>query len=368
VSAREGLGRVRYAGSNTARGKSYHSFDGYDGPSHRGSVQPRVELILGAMGKPLRRHGLDLGCSIGGFCLCLAHRGAIMTGIDYDHQAIAVATEYADNLELPCEFHCLDITLDVIRKAVVGQDIVIWLSQWMWFVKQHGLEDGLDALFEIGKRPTTLFFSTSFGDGQAGDAMRLHGITEERMQTILSDCFEHVRRLGTADNWKYRPIYRCRGSRRWEYVGQGNNEIRRRGYDRIEKRQPAENVEREARALGILCSPHFPRLLSAHGTMVEMTYCGNRLRAATMPQDWRQQAEEILHALRAAGLEHRDIQPRNLLVRQGVIGLCDFSWSGPVGEDLAKMPGGLNRLHRPPEGGVDDRYSLYTSLTALGAK
>ena len=360
----QNLGVVQYEGSNIAQGKAYHSFDGFKGSSHRGSVAPRVKLITDTI-KVKGHTGLDLGCSVGGVSLHLAAAGAKMTGIDYDPQAIAVGREYAKKSKLPPTFVCEDITLETIRTYAPRADFVVWFSQWMWFVKAHGLEAGLDAIWEIGRRKVSFFFETSLGDGMAGKVMRHHGINAERMTGILNDCFVNVRNLGIGDGWRNRPVWYCHVPQSITVKAQPENRVIRLGSDRVMKMQPSDNAIREAAALRALSGPHFPRLLHADEECIVMEYAGQQLHK--LPPDWQTQEAEILAGLTAAGIIHRDIRPANLCIRNGVIKLIDFSWAGPIGEDSAKLPSGLGSRYKAPDGFSDD-HSLRSSLLAIKMK
>jgi hypothetical protein len=78
---------------------------------------------------------------------------------------------------------------------------------------------------------------------------------------------------------------------------------------------------------------------------------------------------EIVARLRAAGVEHRDVHPANVIVRDdGELRLIDFAWASVPGvRDVtppplgtAVLPPATGRLIdvRPPEGGGDDLYAV----------
>ena len=360
------LGQQRYAGSNTQPGKAYHSFDGYSGPSHRGNVQPRVNKILKAY-KVDGKCGLDLGCSIGGVSFALQRRGAKMIGVDYDDQAINVARAVIESTGLNPVFINKSITNEFIRSTIDRCDFVVWFSQWMWFVELHGISAGIDAIYEIGSKGKTLFFETSTGDGMAGKAMRKHNISNERIITILKDCFKKVVDLGVGDNWKARHIYHCSGSLAQAWRGYVGTKFHRLSYDIVRKTANQNIVLHERKAINRLSGGHFPKLMRDDSPeCIYMNYCGQRL--AALPSNWRDQCEEILSELLKANIQHRDIRPQNLLFRNGKIILCDFGWCTIDG--ISHSPNTPRRLgsdFKAPHG-FDDKYSLYKSMGYLKRK
>lgn len=111
--------------------------------------------------------------------------------------------------------------------------------------------------------------------------------------------------------------------------------------------------------------PHFPVLMSAGDGILVMDYCGEMVRAATMPGNWKEQAEEILATLDDVGCAHNDIKPDDILVKDGVLYLIDFNWSTIKGVPIPKgWPEALGCKFRAPWG-YDDRWSLYISILSV---
>lgn len=368
------LGKEMFAGSNITKGKAYHSFNGFEGNSHVGNVGQRVKLITDnydVSGK----HGIDFGCSVGGISIELARKCTTMSGYDHDHQAINVGQAYSDKENLSAFFNTTNINLEFIQNypyirnyPYYSMDFCIWFSHWMWFVKQHGIEDALNALWHLGKTIPVLFFETSLGDGKAGDVMKDNGIDESKMISILKNCYKSVKKIGVHESWRKRPIFMCEGCLPSEYKGYHNNKIERIGYNTITKKQSIEHCNKEFKYLQLLnnMNNHFPIIYSKHGdTILKMSYCGEPLRQ--LPSNWELQAEEILFSLKKFNIVHRDIIPRNLLVQDGKIKLIDFSWSGPPDEDTSKFPPLLGTDFKKYPGfndrfSFDNKYSLYKSL------
>ena len=363
------LGKERFAGSNIAQGKAYHSFDGLETTSYTGNVGQRVNLITDNYDVNGKK-GVDLGCSVGGISIELARRGASMCGYDHDHQAIEVARTYSKEFGLFNIFSSQNIDLDFIKKIPFSDySFCIWFSHWMWFLKQHGIEDALDALWHLGKNVPVLFFETSLGDGMAGKEVSAQGIDEKKMMQILGHCYKSVKKIGVDEQWRKRPIFMCEGCLPYEYKGYQDNKIWRSKYNTVVKTQNDDGFVREYSSLVKLEAVNLIRFPIAElwqgnvSNALYMSYCGEPLKK--LPANWKDQAEEILLALKEANIVHRDIIPRNLLIKDGIIKLIDFSWSGPPDEDISKFPGRLGTDFRKYPG-FDDRYSLYKSLEWIG--
>jgi len=359
------LGAIRFDGSNIWRGKAYHSFDGLETDSHVGNVGQRVKLITDNYDVK-DKTGVDLGCSVGGISIELSKRGASLCGYDHDHQAIEVARIYSKKFGLFNIFSSQNIDLDFIQKIPFSDySFCVWFSQWMWFLKQHGIEDALDALWHLGKSVPVLFFETSLGDGKAGEAIKDHSIDEKRMVQILGNCYKNVKKIGIDEQWRKRPIFMCEGCLPSEYKGYHNNKIERIGYNKIRKTQNKDQHIRELVSIRKITkdglTKHFPVGHPPNDieNTIDMSYCGEPL--TKLPDNWKCQAEEILQALKDVNIVHRDIIPRNLLIKDGVIKLIDFSWSGPPDEDTSNFPTKLGTDYRKRPG-FDDRYSLYKCL------
>ena len=196
----------KYDGSSLENGLPYHSFFGLRVRSHRGDVGPRAEQILDNI-DVAGLQGVDLGCNIGGITFSMERAGASMTGVDYDEGAIHIARVVGDELGSSAKFTAASISPQNLLGFCRGRQLVVWLAQWMWFVRQHGKEQGIEALRRISKETQILVFESSFGDGMAGPLMRQLGITKPLVKEIISDHFDLVRDLGRShDGWHRREI------------------------------------------------------------------------------------------------------------------------------------------------------------------
>lgn len=148
----------------------------------------------------------------------------------------------------------------------------------------------------------------------------------------------------------------------------GNRVIKRAGKTFRRKGitfDPAELLAREAEFLKLLRdSPHFPTVCEQQEGCIVLTYEGDLITKDNLPQDWRQQAEEILAALDAHHIVHRDIKQINLLVNSGRIVLIDFGWAILESEPYFSCPQEIGE-QIPPELINDNRTALYAALEKL---
>ena len=133
-------------GSNTRKGWLYHDFNLPDhfAHVHRPNTKARLDHIsphLDFTGKKV----IDLGCSSGGITLGIAMMGADHAyGADYDRNMIEIGKAMASNHQIVnASFHEMIIPdpEHLKKNTFPHADVLVWLSQWMWCVKQDGLEE-----------------------------------------------------------------------------------------------------------------------------------------------------------------------------------------------------------------------------------
>lgn len=158
-------------GGSLTPGKAYHDIPGEPGPTFRQGSQDRADHIATLIDVD-GKHGLDLGCSVGGISFGLEQHGAVMTGVDYDPSSIETALQVAERRQSTCAFMVADLTADRTWGWLSGEgfDFAVWLSNWMWIAAQAGHEQAAVRLHQLSLAVPTLVFETAQGpgDGMAG--------------------------------------------------------------------------------------------------------------------------------------------------------------------------------------------------------
>lgn len=338
-------------GSSIENGKLYHDlpFAGLEGiPSHRLATAGRITQILAEVDVRGRRV-LDLGCGPGGISIGLALAGADhVLGVDYDKQALEVARAAAEHLGISSRVRFEHGNLNKALPAGDGWDVVIWLSQWMWMVKQQGRAEALDQLHDVSRRAKVLVFETAADDGEAA----IRGTNQGIIAGWLEAAIVH-RKIGTiasAGNWFERPVHFCRDPRAtWIGSRAAIERVDRKSVTKCyAKSAPDWMPKRESVALQRLDgSSHVPRLLEM---IDERTL---RIEWAGWPERVQHrmlsQGDRLLADLKDARIRHRDIRPPNLLGINGRLKLIDFEWAlfddeadtpAPGPPELGTMPNG----------------------------
>ena len=148
----------------------------------------------------------------------------------------------------------------------------------------------------------------------------------------------------------------------------------------ILKQTTGDLAWRDAELLRRLEGPHFPRVIEAGqedgwSVAVFERIAGRELtqvipEIAATPKTLATfvgECLDILEALQAAGITHRDIHARNILVCDGHPVLIDFSWA--IAPDMPCFdPRGLGNDGRPPDGSFCDVFSMGKVFAACAPK
>lgn len=111
-----------------------------------------------------------------------------------------------------------------------------------------------------------------------------------------------------------------------------------------------------------------PEFVSSDPEHIVTRYAGEPVSEFSLPDNWPDQAEQILGVLRAHGCAHNDIWIPNIVVADDRLRLIDFAWALPIGTAVpADWPEELGR-HSPDVNTFDDRAALFAALESVSAK
>lgn len=309
----------RCAGSSIADGVTYHDIPGYN-KCHRRDTARRWKLISQNIDwkNGANLHLLDIGCSVGGLSLKASLVCQHVLGIDYDKDSIAVAKYLADKYNrINLHFECRKIDEEFV-KWLGTFHVTLWLSQWMWLVKEYGWDRAKRMLFDVSRKSFTMVFECAGNDG--GAAL---GKTQEEIGKIFEDntCYFRYRNLGVIPGWGERNIYigdKHSVSTPASVIHRIQPEVVRK----IFRDSAMWQLDREVKALRRLEDyDNFPKIIDVGNNYIDMSYCGSV--AETFDDA---QCAVILKALKDCRLTHRDIRKDNILTRNDKLYLIDFGW------------------------------------------
>ena len=344
------------AGSATKKGWLYHDFPlpENDFLSHRKNSLTRIRKISRRV--PIyRSRVLDLGCSSGGISIGMALLGASkVIGVDYDSNAVALAKAAAEKYAI----NNVEFNFSRAEAFDIPQvDVIVWLSNWMWIVQQHGMEAALDLLFDIPRKAQAQFmvFESAADDGKAA----IRGTTQTDIEHFLrsSTPYTRIENIGAfKDAWRRlgqeRMVFVC-SEPRIQWQGKGAVILRNDRFTVTKTYEPqylwARDLESEClqRLAGY---PHFPNIIDEGDCWIKMQWAGNPVRELSQVK----QLGDIVAILSKERIIHRDICLENLLFRDDQLYLIDFGWAIVDGQEPPMQPKkGLGRGFYTP-GDWDD--------------
>jgi len=93
-------------------------------------------------------------------------------------------------------------------------------------------------------------------------------------------------------------------------------------------------AKREAQIMktALAGAPWAPELVYATSELLVLNYCGEQVTTDTLPEDFLEQAEDILVGLQERGVKHNDIKAKEVLVKDDRLYLCDYGWASVNGD------------------------------------
>ena len=366
-----GMGQDYQPGNASKPGHTYSPIpfpEFSDVPYQRNIVEQRFKIMRDDLMK-LRTSGrlLDVGCHTGFNCFKFDAMGFECTGVEADPLTCEIATDVARLHERPIEFRNQHASADMLD--TMGQfDVVLMLAVFQWIAKANGYDAAVATLKRLTAVSDILYFETSMGtEGKAKmpmlpDATSVETLLQEaghphvtclagldrnrylfrtarfEPETVATD--EQVRRAvqyaadNPADHEKTNNYFH---SRVWNYyAGEGNYWAVKLVRPLVEEAAPL--LRREHEFLKRVTSRFMPTHIAhgrvdEHSLLVSQWKPGVPLDSAEIAMDRPQlesfaaQLSEILDQLQAAGIEHRDIRPANLLWDGEQLSLIDFGWA-----------------------------------------
>lgn len=345
------LGKSGAEGSSRAAGTPYQNIPSLPNvKAHRSNCEVRASAIYEMVdldGKTV----LDLACNVGTISGLLAQRGAKVRGVDHDEDSINLAREVNKGVDATFDVETIDLEF---IESLPHYDVIVWLSQFNWLVKQKGLEHALDCLWEIGKHCDTLIFETA---GRNDGSAPIDFFQEEILRLLCRNTiFTDIRDLGQwNDLWTPRNVFLCRKplvehkgffSRVWPGI-RGEVIKKFEGHE-----YGIQLKERGALFLRALEKTHIaPRLIVEQAELLVMSWAGPQ--ATFLPE---KDVLQIMGGLNSLGITHRDITPDNLRFDGEKIVLIDYSFAVFPGE-VTNVSKDLGGKYKCPHG-FNDEYSM----------
>jgi len=124
-------------------------------------TKSRFEAIEASLAGLSISSGMDIGCHVGYFCFAMAQKGIPMLGIDVDPRSIRIAQYVANKIGIQnivfCPMAVSTATMCLLPKV----DIVLLLSVWHHWVREHGFETAGQMLSAVWERSGKVLFFES---------------------------------------------------------------------------------------------------------------------------------------------------------------------------------------------------------------
>lgn len=337
------LGATKYDGSSVRVGVPYQNIGSIQGNRNNSEMRAnRINELVPVKDKTV----LDLGCNVGTISNRLAELGATVVGVDHDADSIAVARE----MNSKAMYACVDINLEYIR-SLPHFDVVVWLSQFMWLVKQHGMDYALDCLWELGKHCDTLVFETAGrDDGSAPIPYAQSDIFALLCKnTIFTDITDHGQ---WNDMWTPRNVFVLKNplvlhDSFFSCVFPTTRGLVKKHFKDYEYARQMK--ARYSQVLSYVTSPYLPKLVAEDHDSLTLSWEGPRSKFISDDD-----ANGILECL--GPIKHRDIRPDNVLFNGQNSVLIDFTFASFPGE-ITNVSHDLGGKYKCPNG-FNDEYSL----------
>lgn len=353
-----------------------------DVPYQRRAVDSRFELIVNRLPEPFRTgRVLDIGCHTGYNCFLFSLLGYQCTGVEIDPLTSEIARDVNELKNTGISFINQALSSDLINR-LDRFDITLFLSTFQWVVLAEGFEAAVALLGEVQARCDVMFFETSMGnegkmklpqlpDGEAVRAMlkksahhshvdflgvvsspdevtprllfRSHCPQVASMPELNAMDVETIQRLERVAEHRT-PNY---GKENKEFIskiyrGMSDDQTVALKFVTAKSKKNARLLYREHEFLAALADvKHVPRLFG-HGirdgtyVLVSGWADGPTLAdALENPNDFDSVSlsgvaaglEELADSLRSAGIHHRDLRARNIILSPDGPVLIDFGWS-----------------------------------------
>ena len=339
--------------------KLYHDLP-FPGFSHlkarRNMSRQRIDRIFQLVSIPAKTV-LDIGCSDGAISLGMVECGASrVIGIDSNKGSIETATTVAKSLKFSTvQFLNEKVNVEWTKKTKEF-DVIIWLSQWQWSVRQDGLDKSFELLYEMSRKGKIMVFESASNDGGGG----IKDSTQDDIEQWLKEhtVYENIIKYPPLDgcNWKggTRNIFICTKPFLKSSRNRGNLSVvtERVARDKIRKTyiNGTRLKELEVKALKRLQGfEHFPKLLEDGDDYIVMSYVGKR---SNVKKNMKAQAIEILKKLQEVNVVHNDITLKNLLAKNGQLYLIDF--------DRCLLDGKIDRWRQRAKSTYTDAQAIET--------